>query len=157
MPDAMQEAHQQHGGHNAAPQQARQHVAAPADFLAQREERADGKAGGYLENGKAHGPGSCGAAKTERPASDRMTRPARWIAAGPAMASGQPLNPARSRPRRDRALRKPPSGAMTVSMITVAMVGVSMVRGRLASPIHGTEGHGHGKRQRDAVKDKCLA
>ncbi len=44
VPDAMQETHQQHGRHNAAAEQARQHVAAPADFLAQRKERADEKA-----------------------------------------------------------------------------------------------------------------
>jgi len=52
VPDAVQEANQQHGGHNAAPQQARQQVAPPADFLAQREERADEKSRQYFENCK---------------------------------------------------------------------------------------------------------
>ncbi len=84
------------------------------------------------------GPLATGMARTVNPASARMASPAMWMRAGPPMASGQALNPARVRPRLAIAARKPPSGATKASMIAAAMIGVSMVSGRLASPMIGT-------------------
>ncbi len=145
-------------GTTPRPQQARQHVAAPADFLAQREERADDQARQYFENCKARRSGDLRSYEDGKASEGQNHEPCEMDDGGPTDGQRPAFQPGavKAKQRQGFAQAAFRRNQQQHDQRCHSWCQHGDGQAGLADPRHG-EGHSHGKRQRDCVKDTGLA